>query len=114
MGVDPNSGRWAGLEQQWAIARAAALAGAMTRARRAGSQSNLNRILTALNYGHGLQGAARTGLGDAAGTASGLLGVHDTWATDEARLGAGLGGGPTAVQGVTSSLQDEVNSDFGR
>ena len=56
MGVNPNSGRFAGLQQQWALARAAATAGAKTRARRSGNESRLRSLLAAAQLGSSLPG----------------------------------------------------------
>jgi hypothetical protein len=51
MGVNPISGRFAGLEQKWSLARAAAEAGAKNRALRQGKREYLDRLLTATGVG---------------------------------------------------------------
>ena len=68
MGVSPNSGRFAGMSRQWALARAAAEAGARTRARRAAEDMGWQRklqgfgaITTAQNAAVGAAGTAMQG-----------------------------------------------------
>jgi len=51
MGINPSSGRFAGMQQQWGRAKAAASAGAMTRARRTAQSQNFSRLLQATNVG---------------------------------------------------------------
>lgn len=56
MGVNPNSGRFKGLQQKWALARAAAEAGAQTRGRRQGEALAMNWMdQTANTFGRGVQ-----------------------------------------------------------
>ena len=59
MGINPSSGRFAGLQQKWGRAKAAATAGAMTRARRGASRENFSRLLSASQAG--LNTASRAG-----------------------------------------------------
>lgn len=54
MGINPNSGRYAGLQQKWALSRAAAEAGAKTRGRAQSDQLNMNY----LNQAGGMFGSA--------------------------------------------------------
>lgn len=67
MGISPDSGRFAGLQQQWGRARAAAKAGAMTRAARQGRLENFNRLLQAVGVGGNRLGLATNLLSGAAG-----------------------------------------------
>jgi hypothetical protein len=62
MGINPNSGRFAGLTKQWAEALAASVAGAKTRASRAEQDSVFNRLQSALGYGNQLLGAGMGGM----------------------------------------------------
>lgn len=72
MGVNPNSGRFAGMEQKWALAKAAAEAGAKTKARATARDENFNRLMSLANSyqnmtSQGLQskGMAQRGYSDA-------------------------------------------------
>jgi hypothetical protein len=51
MGVSPNAGRFGGLEQQWGLARAAAEAGAKSRARKMIREEEWARSISAGNMG---------------------------------------------------------------
>ena len=66
MGVNPNSGRWGGLNQQFALAESAALAGAMNRARLQGREENFARALQVLGVGQNELGAGLGALGQSA------------------------------------------------
>jgi len=66
MGINPNSGRWAGLQQQWGMARAAAEAGAKTRASRQVEEIGYRRLSDVVRTGMGLAGMASNALGSAA------------------------------------------------
>lgn len=70
MGVNPASGRMAGMMESLARAEAAARAGAMTSARFAGQRENFQRALQASNLGMGIMGAGQGAL-QAAGSAYG-------------------------------------------
>ena len=74
MGVNPNSGRWGGLNQQFALAESAALAGAMNRARLQGREENFARALQVLGVGQRELGA---GLGALGQSAQGMYGVGE-------------------------------------
>jgi hypothetical protein len=73
MGVNPNSGRFAGLQNQNAVALAAQKAGAMTGTRQQAEQMGFARQLDVTGLGRGLSGASSaayqgaTGAGSAAG-----------------------------------------------
>ena len=63
MGVSPSSGRWGGLEQKWALARAAAEAGAKTRARRMVREEEWARKLGLGEFGQRMAGQASSTMG---------------------------------------------------
>ena len=85
MGVNPNSGRFTALQQNWAQALAAAKSGAMTRARSTGALDNMNRMMTVGQFGLGLGNA---GVG-ALATSGGMYGQQAAYYGDVA---AGQGG----------------------
>lgn len=58
MGINPNSGRFAGMQRGSDLALAAARAGAMTGTRRQAEAEGQNRIAMAMNQGQGLAGMA--------------------------------------------------------
>lgn len=65
MGVNPNSGRFAGLSGQSALAQAASRAGAMTGARERAEQMGYARKLDATGLGRNLSGASTAAYGGA-------------------------------------------------
>tara|TARA_E500000331_G_scaffold357289_1_gene418527 strand:+ start:486 stop:1526 length:1041 start_codon:yes stop_codon:yes gene_type:complete len=74
MGVNPNSGRFAGMQQATGIAQAATRANAMTGARTQADQMGYARKLDAAGLGRGLAGASLGAYGGAtaAGSQAGL------------------------------------------
>ena len=78
MGINPNSGRFAGLQQKWALARAAAEAGARTRGRLNAENLQFSRLgQTAGTFGNavsGLRGVA-SDYGDLASGVGQLMGL---------------------------------------
>jgi len=106
MGINPNSGRFQGLQQQWGLARAAAEAGAMTRARRQGREDNFRRLLDAVGAASDAGGTALNAYGGAAGTAMDMSGQYDRWAGEEGARSA-YGNPPR------SPLQQELDQDLG-
>ena len=82
MGVSAGSGRFAGLQQQWALARAAARAGAMTRARREGNDSRIRNLLSAAQLGGQLPGLAIRATESSGGMRRGVYGDYDRLATE--------------------------------
>jgi hypothetical protein len=88
MGINPNSGRFAGLAQKWALARSAAQAGAMTRARRSSRMDDFNRIMSLINVGVGHRSAATGAAGAASGIRRGLAGDWGDIASAQAEGGA--------------------------
>ena len=119
MGINPNSGRFQGLQQQWGLARAAAEAGAMTRARRQGQEDNFRRLLSAVGLAGNSFGQATNALSGAAGISGDAAGQYDRWATEEgARKSFAESGGQYGSQGggqagSASPLQQEIDQDLG-
>lgn len=91
MGVDPSSGAWAGEQGDLTRARAASLAGGMTRARAQGRDENFQRLssfaglgMNSANQATATLGSAMTGQGQ---VATQLGGMAEEWAglaTDQA------------------------------
>jgi hypothetical protein len=100
MGVNPNSGRFAGLQQQWALARAAAEAGAKTRARRRANDVQLDNLMRAAGLGSQFPGLALNAQRSAVNAYRGV-------ASDYGDIAHG--------QGALHSykLQDEIDQDTG-
>jgi len=112
MGVSPNSGRFAGMSRQWALARAAAEAGARTRARRSAEDMGWQRKLQGF-------GAITTAQNAAVGAAGTALQGRRMLASDYGQLGeeAGfqgtIGGGglqPTVSWGQPRRIDMGVKS----
>jgi len=117
MGVNPNSGRWQGMQESMARAEAAARAGAMTSARFTGQQANWNRSLQAANVGTQLAGmsqnalgSAMSGYGQAAGIQSNLAGIYGQQAGAAGQY-AGYRSGldNTGGTGLATTTQNTVN-----
>ena len=70
MGANPNSGRYAGMQQASGLALAANRANAMTNARTQADQMGYARRLDAVGMGRGLSGASAAAYGGASGAGS--------------------------------------------
>ncbi len=70
MGVNPNSGRYAGMQQATGLSLAANRANAMTNARTQADQMGYARKLDAVGMGRGLSGASTAAYGGASGAGS--------------------------------------------
>jgi len=99
MGINPNSGRFAGLQQQWAIARAAAEAGAKTRGRRKAGDIQFRRLLQAAGVGSFLPQLS-------ASTARSAGGLYRNQASD-------LGTIASEEAALSSYLQGEIDEELG-
>lgn len=75
MGINPNSGRFAGLNQKWALARAAAEAGAKTRAAQQSQETMYSRLAQLLGIGN-------QGLNQGANMLSGAAGAYGNAGND--------------------------------
>lgn len=92
MGINPNSGRFVGMQQQWGLARAAAEAGAKTRASQDAEATQFQRQaelskMASENSAHGLA-VANIGSGmihNAANEYAGLANTYDKTAGDVAQ-----------------------------
>jgi hypothetical protein len=96
MGVSPASGRGQALMQQWALARAAAEAGARTRARRASSDMSWQKKLQGFGAMSQAQGQAAGVLGNAFNARRALAGDYGEMA-GEAGADSGYAGAPMTV-----------------
>jgi hypothetical protein len=101
MGVNPNSGRFAGLSQKWSLQSAADKAGAMTRAARQEREGVFGKLLSSVGMGRDLLGSGASlvsqGSDMSGAGASGLMGV------------AGAYGDIAAGQAEEARLQAEAN-----
>lgn len=95
MGINPNSGRFVGLQTQWGLARAAAEAGARTKAMQDAEEVAYGRQRDLLGYTSGQQEAGRrqqalgAGMGaDTAGKYSALSGQYGQLASEQEQAGA--------------------------
>ena len=132
MGVSPESGRFAGLQQQWGLARAAAEAGAKTRAKRRAEDVRLERLMSAAGLGAQFPRLAASTFGAGGSMYRGLASDYGSQAYDQSASAAyeeGLGGRRRRVIDVEGSfvdpaaqqsarrhyarLQDEIDSDVG-
>lgn len=77
MGVNPNSGAWAGNEQDWALAEAAARSGAAGRSRLQLKRENFNRMGQVAGIGQGVLGAGAGLVGQGMGALSSAAGIYD-------------------------------------
>jgi len=88
MGVSPNAGKFRGLQQQWGLARAAAEAGAKTRARRTAEGGRFDRILQAFRSGQNLPGMALSALQAGTSASRGVSRDYGEIAGEKAALDA--------------------------
>jgi hypothetical protein len=109
MGVNPNSGRFAGLTNQNAVALAAQRAGAMTGTRQQAEQMGWARKMDVTGLGRNLPGASTaayqgaTGAGSAAGTTA--MGAGNQYMAGMGQAGQTIGAGlNTQMQGLTNIL----------
>lgn len=107
MGVNPNSGRFAGLQNQNAVALAAQKAATMTGTRQQAEQMGWARKLDVTGLGRGLPGASTaayqgaTGAGTAAGNS--YMGAGNQF------MGGATAAGNTMGQGLNTQMQGLSN-----
>ncbi len=102
MGVNPNSGRFAALQQQSAMGLAAQRAGAMTGARQQAQQMGWARQMDATGLGRGLSGAS---LGAYQGaTSAGSAGVQSAMAPGAQMMQGMAQGASTIGQGLNTQM----------
>ena len=95
MGANPNSGRFAGMQQASGLAQAATRANAMTGARMQADQMGYARKLDAAGLGRGLAGASSAAYGGATNAGS-QAGINAQSAGSNYMLGMGQGAGTIA------------------
>lgn len=88
-GINPNSGRFAGVQRGIALDRAKATAGARTGERRRADEVDWNRRSTVANMGRGIPGQAMQGIGSAANTHSSAASNMANMANTYGNLAAG-------------------------
>lgn len=115
MGVNPNSGRFAGVQQASGLQQAATRAAAMTGARTQATQMGYARQLDAAGLGRGLAGASAaayggaTGAGSAAGNSAQSAGQNymGNMAIGSGTMGSGLN---MQMQGLSTILNNQTNA----
>lgn len=83
-GVNPNSGRFAALQQNWARALAAATTGAKTRARQQGSEINFDRTARVAGFGAQMLGMGNSAAMQAANAGLNVSGAYGGLAHEKA------------------------------
>ncbi len=115
MGVNPNSGRFAGMQNASGLQQAAMRANAMTGARNQAQQLGYARQLDAAGLGRGLAGASTAAYGGA-NTAGSMAGGNAQSAGLNYMAGMGQGAGTIArgqqmqMQGLSSVLNAQTQS----
>jgi len=116
MGINPNSGRFVGLQTQWGLARAAAEAGAKTRASQDAENTAFGRQQALMNQAQqgeasgratAMQGASL--IGQAGSDYNQLAGSYDRLATDKAMNDAKI---EADRQNETQSKFDKMLADI--
>jgi hypothetical protein len=118
MGVNPNSGRFAGMQRGNDIALAAQRANAMTGTRRMAEAEGQQRMAAAITGGQELAGMARLGInsglaaGDSAGTMYLAPGNNYMRAAEMGirTIGDGIDYGQRGMGGAMSGMQDNLNN----
>jgi hypothetical protein len=115
MGVNPNSGRFAGMQNASGLGQAASRAAAMTGARSQAQQMGYARKLDAAGLGRGLSGASSAAYGGATNAGS-QAGMNAQSAGQNYMQGMGMGAGTiqgglnTQVQGLSSVLNSQTQT----
>ncbi len=102
MGINPNSGRYAGMQQATGLQQAASRANAMTGARTQAEQMGYARKLDAAGLGRGLSGASTAAYGGA--SAAGNMAGINTQAVGQNYMGNLAVGAGTIAQGQNMQL----------
>ena len=114
MGANPNSGRFAGMQQATGLSLAANRANAMTNARTQADQMGYARKLDAVGMGRGLSGASTAAYGGASGAGS-MAGQNAQSAGQNYMGNMAIGAGTIAngqgmqLQGLGNVLNNSVN-----
>jgi hypothetical protein len=115
MGVNPNSGRFAGMNAASGLQQAASRANAMTGARTQAEQMGYARKLDAAGLGRGLAGASTAAYGGATNAGS-QAGINAQSAGNTYMQGMGMGAGTYAagqnmqIQGLSSVLNNQTQT----
>jgi hypothetical protein len=106
MGINPNSGRFAALNNQYALGGAAATAGAKTNARMNARNTGIGLKMNAANMGRNLPGTALSAIGTASnvGSAAGNLVQQQN-----APMYQGYQGAMSGLQGQMSAINSTAN-----
>lgn len=115
MGVNPNSGRFAGMQNATGLQQAAARANAMTGARRQAEQMGYARQLDAAGLGRGLAGASAAAYGGASSAGS-MAGQNAQSAGQNYMGNMAIGSGTIAagqqmqLSGLSNILNNQTSS----
>lgn len=116
MGVNPASGRWAGVNRATDLSTAINEAGAETGARNTVKQQGLALQANAINMGNGLpmQATTSTGLGLNAGTSAenGMLGANGQMLQASGIMNSGFQGQMQGYANEGNMLQNQYNSQL--
>jgi len=113
MGINPNSGRFAGLQQKWSLAKAAAVAGAKTRAAQEAQNTMYSRLRDLMgvaeageNRGAGLLSRAGDMYGSVGSAYRGLGGDYGQMAGESAEWDMLKNYSPPASRGLQPKVID--------
>jgi len=106
MGINPNSARFAALNNQFALSGAAGKAGAMTNARMAAENQGLALKYQAANLGRGLPGTALSAIGTGVGAGAG---AHGLIQGQNAPMYQGFSGAMGGLQGQMNTINSQAN-----
>ncbi|MND20847.1 hypothetical protein D3C76_48150 [compost metagenome] len=116
MGVNPNSGRFAGTQRAGETATALASAGAANSARDRVQQQGMAMRADAINMGKGLpsQAAGAAGLGLTAGSSAlgNQLNANNSWRSNVGIMGQGFGGAMQGYAGQASTLNQQYGNQL--
>ncbi|MFM0170607.1 hypothetical protein PQR33_14915 [Paraburkholderia sediminicola] len=116
MGINPNSGRWAGTQRAQDLSTAVTAAGAQNTARQAVRDKALDLTANAINIGNGVAANTATayGLGTSAGNsaAGNQLAADASQRANVAAVGQGYGGAMSGYAGQAGTLNSQYNSQI--
>lgn len=116
MGINPNSGRWAGVQRAGDLGTAVAAAGASNTARRQVEATGLGLRASAINMGNGLpaQSAQNASLGMGAGTnaANVTNAAHQQFLSATPIMDRGFAGQMQGYANQANILQNQYNSQL--
>jgi hypothetical protein len=116
MGINPNSGRWAGTQRAQDLGTAVTAAGAENTARQAVRDKALDLKANAINMGNGV--AANTATAYGLGTTAGNSAAGNQLASDAAQranvaaVGQGYGGALSGYAGQAGTLASQYNTNI--